>query len=115
MAKIEIVELAHPFDLFSKRIAAVKLKEPTGYHYAKYGDPRILVHTAAGGGYFVEQPDVINKYLEACIDHDQGSDLIQMLSLEDSMEVKRTLLSFFEEADRSRLARRSTRSSSALA
>jgi hypothetical protein len=112
MAKVETVELANPIEWFSKKVTVLKIKEPTGHLYVTIGEPRILVHTNSGGGYFVEQPAAITQYLERCIDHEAGADVLKLLSLEDAAEVKEVLLSFFEAVAQSRLARRLTRSSS---
>jgi hypothetical protein len=115
MAKFEVVELANPIELFGKKVSTVKIKEPTGYQYSTIGEPRIMVHTGTGGGYFVEQPAEINRYLEGCIDHEQGADFLRLLSLVDAMTVKRALLGFFEGAEATILERKLTRSSSAPA
>jgi hypothetical protein len=112
MAKVETVELANPIELFGKKITALKIKEPTGRLYIAIGEPRIPVQTGNGGGYYVEQPLEIGKYLEACIDHEMGADLVPLLSLEDIMEVKKTIFDFFDGAAQRRLERRLIRLSS---
>ncbi len=113
MAKAEVVKLVNPVTFFGKVVSEVRIKEPTGAHYAAFGEPRLLVHSASGGGYFIEQPAEINRYLEACIDHEMGADLLRLLSLEDAMEVKQALIGFFVAAEERRLERRLTASSSA--
>src|SRR5579863_5021330 len=98
MARTEVVTLAEPFELFGKRVTEITLKEPTGYQYSTIGEPRIAVMTATGGGYYIEQPEAITKYLEACVEHETKSDVVKHLSLEDAQEVKQRLLGFFEAA-----------------
>ena len=75
----------------------------------------LALSRSPGGGYFVEQPGEIGRYLEACIDHELGGDVVRMLSLSDAMEVKQALFGFFEGAEALRLERKLKRSASAPA
>ena len=112
MPPTEKITLAAPFQLFGKTVSEVELTEPTGGLYSLLGEPRILVHSASGGGYYIDQPDVIRNYLEKCVKHETGADIVKMLSLEDAREVRQVLLNFFEAADARRVARKLTLSSS---
>lgn len=99
MAKRTKIPLSEPFDWHGRRIAEVELKEPTGWQVATIGEPRILVHNSATGGYFVEQPDVIAKYLERCVEHETGADIVKLVSLRDVLKIKAALFDFFTEAE----------------
>ena len=112
MAKVETITLVRPIEVFNKQVKELRLKEPTGAQYIKIGEPRIVVRTAAGGGYYVEQTEEIKAYLDVCVDHELQSEILSLLSLTDAMEVKKTLLNFFESAEATRIARRLTNSSS---
>jgi hypothetical protein len=71
----------------------------TGWAVATLGEPRVLVHNAAIGGYFVELPDVISKYLERCVEHEMGADVVKLLGMTDALKVKAALFDFFAEAE----------------
>ena len=111
------VKLAMPIELAGRRLTEITLKEPNGGLYIKTGEPRTLVFNASGSGYWVEQVDAIKTYLEALIVHELGADLVNLLSLEDSMTIKETLFDFFSVAaaavNAKRAAQKSTPSSSA--
>lgn len=108
MARTETIQLADPFELHQKKVTAIKLKEPSGRLYSKLGEPRLVIHAQAGGAYFVEQPEAINAYLEGTIDHEFGADLLGLMSMEDVMQLKLALFSFFEGAGERIVARKST-------
>jgi hypothetical protein len=111
------VKLSKPIEAMAGKrpTAEVELREPNGGLYVKLGEPRMLVFNASGSGYWVEQPDVVKAYLEACIVHDLGGDLVNFMTLEDAMSTKEALFSFFSDAAGRVAARRSTLSSSASA
>lgn len=111
----KIVKLAKPLDLHGKKLTEVELKEPSGGLYLRLGEPRLTVFNASGSGYFVEQADAIKAYLESCVVHELGADLLNLLSLEDAQEVKEALFAFFGEAVARRSARKATHLSSASA
>lgn len=107
------VKLTKPLELHGKRLAEVQLREPTGGLYVKHGEPRVLVFNASGSGYWVPQQDAIKAYLEVLIDHPLGGDVVNLMSLEDTMALQETLFSFFTDAAERVAARKSTPSSSA--
>ncbi len=99
MTEPRSISISKPFEIFGKHITTVKLKEPTGGQYVKFGDPRILVFNASGSGYWVEQPETIKAYLETLLEpNDLGSDLLNHLSLDDVMAIKEELFAFFTRA-----------------
>jgi hypothetical protein len=106
------VKLATPIEWFGKRLAEIELREPTGSEYIRLGDPRVLVRSQTGSGYFVEQNEVIEKYLDACITIDGGASIMAQLNLQDAMTVKMEMLGFFLAAAATTAARNSTSSSS---
>jgi len=113
------VKLTKPVEFAGKHVVEVELKEPTGGLYIKTGEPRTLVFNSSGSGYWVEQADAIKAYFEALIVHDLGGDLINLMTLEDTMLVKEALFDFFTVAaanvNERRAAQKSTLSSSASA
>jgi hypothetical protein len=90
-----IVKLSTPIEWFGKRLAEIELREPTGAEYVRLGDPRVLVRSQTGAGYFVEQNEVIEKYLDVCITLDGGAAVMAKLGLQDAMAVKMDMLGFF--------------------
>jgi hypothetical protein len=98
------VKLLRPFPWMDGRmVTQITLKEPSGRLYVKLGDPRVLVWNASGGGYWVEQQEVIAAYLENCIVQDSdaavlGAQILDRLALEDVMATKGILFSFFDGA-----------------
>ncbi len=109
------VKLSKPLDLHGKRLAEVELREPNGGLYVKLGDPRLLVFNPSGSGYWIEQNETIKAYLEELIVHELGGDLVNLMTLEDTMAVKETLFRFFTDAANRAADRKSMPSSSALA
>ena len=97
-----------------KPITEVELKEPNGAMYVRLGDPRTPVFGASGSMYFIENAEVIGKYLDALLVHELGGDvLMSLLSLDDAVAVKQRLLSFFDRAVQRHSAGAQTASSSA--
>jgi hypothetical protein len=110
------VKLSKPVEVFGKRIGAVELKEPTGGLYTKLGEPRTLIFSASGGGYWVENVDTISSYLDQLVVYDTGGlILMSLLNLEDAMAVKAAFLDFFGDAASRVAARKLIPSSSASA
>jgi hypothetical protein len=109
------VKLTKPIELHGKRLAEVELREPNGGLYVKLGEPRVLVFNASGSGYWVPQQEAIKAYLEELIVHELGSDLVNLMSLEDTMATQEALFVFFSDAAERIAARKSTLSSSTSA
>ncbi len=110
------IKLTKPVQMFNKPIAEIELKEPNGSQFIMWGEPRSLVFNASGSGYWVENNEVIDKYLDMLLDYELGGKtILGMLSLEDAMAVKEALLGFFVAAAERLAARKSTASSSASA
>jgi hypothetical protein len=109
----KVVKLATPITLFGKPIREVRLREPKGGEYARLGEPRTLVFSPTGG-YWVEDPAAIAKYIDAClvVSEEVRPALMPALALDDAMEVKAQVLGFFTEAAARIAARKSTSSSS---
>ena len=93
------IKLEEPFDWHGKDIKEIELVEPTGWQVATFGEPRILVHNASVGGYFVERDDVIAKYLEKCVKHDSGGDIVKLIGMTDVLRIKAALFDFFSVAE----------------
>jgi hypothetical protein len=61
------ITLEKPVMLFGAHISEVHVKEPTGLQYLQLGDPRLAV-SLGEGGYWIEQPKVIQDYLDRVLD-----------------------------------------------
>jgi hypothetical protein len=110
------VKLSTPIEVFGKRVSEVEMKEPTAGQYVRFGDPRTPVFGASGSVYFIENAEVISKYLDTLLVHETGGEvLLLMLSLDDGVVLKRRLLSFFDRAVQRHAAGESTASSSVSA
>ncbi len=110
------VKLTTPIEMFGKHVSEVELNEPNGGLYISLGDPRTPVFGASGSMYFIENAEVIGKYLDALLVHDIGGGaLLMLLSLDDALAVKQKLLSFFDRAVQRHSASGSAASSSASA
>jgi hypothetical protein len=107
------IALSRPIVLHGQTIGHVNLKEPTGQAFIDLGEPRVMVHMINGGGYYVEQPETIKAYLETCVDHELGADLVKLMSLTDATRVKRALFDFFAAASATPIAPPSPTSSTA--
>jgi hypothetical protein len=94
----KIIPLEKPITLFAKEIASIELREPTARDYAQLGEPRLIFHSPEGGGFALEQPDVIRQYLERCIVHDSTDAVIALMSLSDMIAIKGELFDFFGDA-----------------
>lgn len=112
-ANTKTIPLIRPPMWANLPVAEIVLREPTGGEYVTHGEPRIIVQDGRGGGYWVEQPAVIKAYMEACIQHVGGADLVRLLALPDAMRVKHELFVFFREAEAETMPSASTASSSA--
>lgn len=112
MPATAIVKLLAPFEHHGVTIDSVELREPSGALYAQLGDPRILVRNA-DGGYYVEKDDVIRRYLDRSIVHQDGSVLLGLMSMPDVMQIKEQLFLFFVAAEAKIIALRAASSSSA--
>ena len=106
------VKLLAPFEHHGITIDTVELKEPSGALYAQLGDPRIAVRNA-DGGYWVEQSDVVKKYLDRLIVHQDGTVLLSLMSLPDVMAIKEELFRFFAAAEGKIIEQRAASLSSA--
>lgn len=94
------IKLTEPIEVFGKRVSEVELKEPNGGLYVRLGDPRTPVFGASGSMYYIENAEVIARYLDALLlGHEHGGEaLLAQLSLNDAVAVKMRLLNFFDLA-----------------
>jgi hypothetical protein len=98
-----IIKLTTPVEAFNRNYAEIALREPSGALFMRLGEPRIGVVSSEGGGYFVEQQQVISAYLDKLLSID-GEDaaaksvVLAQLSLVDAIALKRALFSFFDSA-----------------
>lgn len=110
MAEMVTIELFDPPDWHGAKVERLEIKEPTGGLFAELGEPRIYVRSADGAGYWVEQTSIIARYVDACVKHEGGKDLLRHMSLTDVTQVKDTILGFFIAARERILTRKLERS-----
>jgi hypothetical protein len=94
------ITLQKPVSLFGVEVREIRVKEPTGLQYLQLGDPRMPVSMGNGGGYWIEQPKIIQDYLERVLDYGDGrskdgGSLLALLSFADAKVVKQSLFDFF--------------------
>jgi hypothetical protein len=97
------IVLEKPITLFGAQISEVRVNEPSGLQYLQLGDPRMPVSMGDGGGYWIEQPKIIQDYLERLVDHGDGrskdgGSLLALLSFTDARAIKAALFDFFRPA-----------------
>ena len=97
------ITLEKPVSLFGSPITEVRINEPTGLLYLQLGDPRMPVSMGDGGGYWMEQPKIIQDYLDRVLDHGDGrskdgGSLLALLSFTDARAIKAALFDFFRPA-----------------
>lgn len=112
MPETKTITLLVPIEHHGATLASLELREPSGALYAQLGDPRIVVQTK-DGGYYVEQTEVVKRYLDKLIVHQDGSVLLTLMSMPDVMRLKQELFSFFTVAETTIIALRAGSSSSA--
>lgn len=112
MPVTKTIALLEPFEHHGTTVTHVELREPSGALYSQLGDPRIAVRNAEGG-YWVEKDDVVKRYLDRCIVHQDGATLLGLMSMADVMKVKEELFGFFAAAEGKIIAERAASSSSA--
>lgn len=124
MAKTISVKLCHPFPGHGGSVTEVVLREPTAEEFFELGEPRTTIFAAdpttthlktASQTVEMKQVDngpAIKKYLEKCVKSPDALLLFTSLSLADAMQVKESLLSFFDLALAAASATPATSSSS---
>jgi hypothetical protein len=95
------VKLTDPIPFAGGTISQVELKEPKGMQLLEIGEPRTPVMSSGGTLYWVENPEIIGRYLEVCVAAPGeagkaifGQALFSLLSFQDAREVKQTFVSF---------------------
>lgn len=99
---IKTIKLEKPVTLFGAQIHEVHVKEPTGLQYLQLGDPRLAV-SLGEGGYWIEQPKIIQDYLDRVLDYGDGKvkdggAVVALLSFADVRAIKGALFEFFRPA-----------------
>ena len=102
------IVLEKPVSLFGKQISEVRVTEPTGLQYIQLGDPRMPVSLGDGGGYWIEQPKIIEAYCDKIIEYGDGREknggaLLALLSLDYAKQIKAALFGFFLPASERRI------------
>lgn len=90
------IALSQPIEAHGKRFAELTLRAPTGAEYLKHGEPRILARNNDGTVYWVEVPQAIAAYVEACLAATpDGDQILPRLTLADARALKEAVLGFF--------------------
>lgn len=94
------ITLQNPVDWHGKSVTQITIREPRGAEHRRIGQPQTMVFSKDGMAYFVEQPEAIAAYADACLTHEGGKVLLNMLSLADSIAVNKAIVGFFTDAER---------------
>lgn len=94
---VKIISLSKPITWHGSQLTEIGLKEPTGLQYIRLGEPRLAIASGTGG-YWVEQPQVIQDYFEALIDHEGRGALLAQMGMDDAKRLKEALFDFFHAA-----------------
>jgi hypothetical protein len=95
----KMLKLNAPIELHGKTISELVFKEPTGAQYLDLGEPWIIARTKDGSSYGAENDGVIKKYVETCVQGDDGPIVLTLLGFADARRAKGIVLSFFSDAD----------------
>jgi len=79
-------------------IKQIVLREPTFDEYLAFGDPYSVAYTENDVPFGVENPDVIRRYMDACLVEPKDPALLQQAGARVAREVKNALLGFFQPA-----------------
>jgi len=112
MRETVTIKLARPVLWHDQQVREVVVKEPTGALLMKHGNAVTWSQSAGGNTLSVEDPEVIRAYVEGCVAHEGGAALFALLSLEDAMAIRDTVIGFFTAARFAAWSRSSTSSSS---
>ncbi len=112
MAKTETVKLTEPVLWHDRQLTELTLREPRARDFFAFGEPMTWARTGDGNAVSVENPDVIGRYLDACIVHEGGSALLGLVGLTDAFALKDAVLGFFVAARLASLPADATSSSS---
>jgi len=94
------IALKTPVDWHGKPVTEIVLREPKGSELRRFGQPLTIVHAKDGMVYAVEQTEAIAAYADACITHEGGKVLLNMLTLADALSVNQAIISFFTDAQK---------------
>lgn len=90
------IHLANPIQGPRGKIGKITLRAPTYGDYRALGEPFTAVSTGNGGQFFQETSEIIAGYIERLADIDPN--LLELLSLEDTLTLREAVHDFFREA-----------------
>ena len=93
---MKTIELTTPINGPRGEIRSLNLRDPKYRDYMQIGLPVQWVSVSEGGGFEQETPALINEWVERICEIDPN--LLQMLSLRDTLALRDAVLSFFREA-----------------
>jgi hypothetical protein len=94
------IDLKTPIQGHEGKIDKIVLREPTFDEYLAFGDPYNIAYTESGVPFAVENPEVIRRYIEACLVEPKDSALLAQAGAMVARDVKNKLLGFFQPGDR---------------
>lgn len=95
--KTATIELSEPI-VGHEPIRRVILREPQARDYFSLGEPSVFAQNGDGTAvYAIENPDVIQRYIERCLVEPKDPLALGQLCLSDAMRVKEACLSFFTD------------------
>lgn len=93
------IELANPLRSPQGDVTKIILREPTFDEYLSFGDPYSVAYTESGVPFGVENPEVIRRYMFACLVEPKDPATLQQAGASLARDVKNKLLSFFQPAE----------------
>lgn len=96
MAKRTVtVKLESPVEWFGKTLSEVTLREPTAGEFVDLGVIYLWGRTADGMEFATEKDSVIKAYLEKCLEVENGTAILNLLTVRDGQKIKAALAGFF--------------------
>ncbi|MEN3239017.1 hypothetical protein PUR29_36890 [Methylobacterium ajmalii] len=93
------IPLTRPVDGHRGEIREVILREPTWGDVMPVGNPYTIHHSPEGVPIVVENPAIIEHYLERCVVEPMHYNLLTNCNLRDALRVRQALLDFFLNAE----------------
>jgi hypothetical protein len=89
------VKLDEPVQWFNSLIGEIVVKEPTAAQFIEIGDPTIWARSLSGAVFQIEQGDAIKRYMDVCLDVENGGSFLALLPMSEGQKIKGALLGFF--------------------
>jgi hypothetical protein len=99
MREKQIISIQTPLEAPEGKVNRIVLREPTFDEYLSYGDPFSIAYTENGTPFGVENPEVIKRYINACLVEPKDPAILMQAGAFVAREVKNKLLGFFQPVE----------------